>query len=282
MSSEITPGERPGSSAPELEPVYFGSSRELFGCLHTPASTQRSGRAVLICPPIAAEHVRCHRPLRLLAATLARGGLPVLRFDYYGTGDSRGDLEEASIERWLDDISQAVRYLRGRTRAMQVALVGVRIGASLATRFHFERESLRQLALWDPVIEGGRFVEQLRRQSEHHTHWMVEKHGERPGPVPPDGPLDLHGFRFSEALLDELSSLSLTTVQGEARGQLMILDDEADAATAGFAALLQGRGANVLHEQVEAATVWISEPHQGIVPSLSLKRVTDWLLENDG
>lgn len=280
MSCEVTPGTLPEGGTPELEPVYFGSSRELFGCLHMPASRQRSSRVVLICPPIAAEHVRCHRPLRLLAAMLAGAGLPVLRFDYFGTGDSLGDLEDASLDRWLDDIAQAVRYLRGRTRATQVVLLGVRIGASLAARFHVERESLRQLVLWDPVIEGAGFVGQLRQQSANHALWMVEKHGERPGSVPRDGSLDLHGFRFSQSLVDEISALSLAGLQGEVRGQLMILDDEDDTSIGEFAALLQGRGANVSYERAEAATVWMSEPHQGIVPGPSLKRVTEWLVEN--
>jgi pimeloyl-ACP methyl ester carboxylesterase len=282
MKHTAIPGTAPEIDSPELEPVYFGSSRELFGCLHAPASPQLSGRAVLICPPIAAEYVRCYRPLRLLAAMLADAGLPVLRFDYFGTGDSLGDIEDAGLERWLDDISQAVRYLRGRTRAMEVALVGVRIGASLAARYHFERESLRQLVLWDPVVEGQRIVDELRDQSADHARWMAEKYGERPDSVPADGPLDLLGFRFSEPLLDELSSLSLMSAQGEARCRVMILDDEANAATAELAALLQGRGADVRHEQIGGPKVWMSEPHQGIVPHQSLKRVTDCLLENGG
>jgi len=282
MTHTATPGTAPDVSSPEHEPAYFGRSRELFGCLHAPALPQRTGRAVLICPPIAAEYVRCHRPLRLLAAMLAGAGLPVLRFDYFGTGDSLGDLEDASLERWLDDISQAVRYLRGRTRAMQVALVGVRVGASLAARFHFEREPLRQLVLWDPVVEGQRFVDELREQSAGHMHWMEETRGERPDSVPSYGPLDLLGFRFSAPLLDELSSLSLKSAQGDARGRVMILDDEADAATSELAALLQRRGADARYEQIEGPKVWMSEPHQGIVPHQSLKRVTDWLLENDG
>lgn len=281
MSQTISAAE-PASDSLELEPVYFGSSRELFGCLHAPASPQRTGRAVLICPPIAAEYVRCHRPLRLLAAMLASAGLPVLRFDYFGTGDSLGDIEDASLDRWLDDIAQAVRYLRGRTRAMQIALVGVRIGASLAARFHFERESLRELVLWDPVVKGQRFVDKLREQSAHHASWMQEVHGERPESVPPDGPLDLFGFRFSRPLLDELSSLSLTSVQGEGRGRVMILDDEDGAATGELASLLQRGNADVRYEQTGGPKVWMNEPHQGIVPLQSLKRVTGWLLENDG
>ena len=281
MSCDVKPGTLPAGSAPELEPVYFGSASELFGCLHAAKSLQRSNRAVLICPPIAAEHVRCYRPLRLLAAMLAGAGLPVLRFDYFGTGDSLGELEDASLDRWLDDIAQAVRYLRGRTRAMQVVLLGVRIGASRATRFHVERESMREVVLWDPVVDGRRFIEQLRQQSAEHARWMVETHGERPASVPPDGPLDLHGFRFSQALLDELSALSLADLPDEVRGRLMLLDDEDEAATGAFAELLQGRGAKVSHQRVDAATVWMSEPHQGIVPSQSLKQLVDWLTEGD-
>ena len=76
----------------EIEPFYFGtSSKPLFGCYHVPQSALRRDCGVLFCAPMGSEYVRFHRAYRQLADRLAKAGFPVLRFDFYGCGDSSGD-----------------------------------------------------------------------------------------------------------------------------------------------------------------------------------------------
>ena len=48
-------------------------------------------------------------PARMLADALTRKGYHVFRFDYRGTGDSAGNIEQFSPREWLDDIDAAVR-----------------------------------------------------------------------------------------------------------------------------------------------------------------------------
>ena len=76
---------------------FFGDSdAPLFGA-HHPARRKSTGKAVVICPPIGHEYGRTHWMLRLLSAQLAREGVHVLRFDYFGTGDSGGFVEDLSL-----------------------------------------------------------------------------------------------------------------------------------------------------------------------------------------
>jgi pimeloyl-ACP methyl ester carboxylesterase len=93
---------------------------------------------------------------------LARSGVDVLRFDYSGTGDSAGDLSQASVTRWCSDIRQASAELSELAEVRGVSLVGFRLGAALAalasTAF-----PVRDLVLWEPAVDGRTHLRELRR-----------------------------------------------------------------------------------------------------------------------
>src|SRR5260370_26129393 len=133
----------PVRSAKPILPLYFGPPDEpLFGCYHEPPAGHRRKCAVLICPPIGHENINCHRALRQLAARLAETGFPVLRFDYYGCGDSAGVSEEVGISLWLEDISTAILDLRQRTGLAQTCVVELRMRASLSTIIGSQRDTV--------------------------------------------------------------------------------------------------------------------------------------------
>jgi len=84
--------------AEKVAPFYFGSpDKLLFGCYHEPTLGRRRKCAVVVCQPVGHEYINSHRALRQLAARLCDAGFPVLRFDYYGCGDSSGSREEGTI-----------------------------------------------------------------------------------------------------------------------------------------------------------------------------------------
>ena len=154
-----------------MRAFYFGPpGRRLFGAYHAPDGTPVTARGVVICQPVGHEYLRTHRALRNLAALLARQGHPVLRFDYYGCGDSEGETADGTVDQWIADISVAVDELRRTARVSRVSLVGVRLGAALAARAAEKRPDVDALNLWDPVVHGRRYVEELVRMgADIHT-----------------------------------------------------------------------------------------------------------------
>src|SRR5690242_1202032 len=135
-------------------PFYFGSPDEpLFGCYHAPRPGQERKCVVVICQPIGHEYIYCHRALRQLAVRLSDSGFPVLRFDYFGCGDSSGSTEEGGIRQWLRDISSAISEARHRAGVAQVCLVGFRLGGALSMITAAERGDIDSLVLWDPVVK---------------------------------------------------------------------------------------------------------------------------------
>jgi uncharacterized protein len=145
-------------------PLYFGEgSRRLFGVYHPPTSPRERAQAVVLCPPAPQEYMTSHWALRRLATHLAKAGAHVLRFDYFGTGDSAGDSDAGTFELWQEDIESAANKLRELSRVSRVSLAGYRLGATLAWRASQAAElKTRDLVLWDPVISGKSYLNELR------------------------------------------------------------------------------------------------------------------------
>lgn len=139
-------------------PYHFGTDQGLFGIYHPGVFEQ--GIGVLLCPPLGQDLIRCHRLYRQLAYALSDMGAAVLRFDYYGTGDSAGASEEVEWQRCLADIATAAGQLRLRSGCQHIVGFGARLGGSLALAAA-ERARLDQLILWDPVLDGTAHIAAL-------------------------------------------------------------------------------------------------------------------------
>jgi pimeloyl-ACP methyl ester carboxylesterase len=265
------------------EPVYFGRGDSLlFGCFHPAHEPVREGRALVICQPFGQEYVRCHRLLRVLAASLARSGVPVLRFDYHGCGDSPGENEDATLERCIADVDEAVRFVRARTRVANVDLCGLRLGASIALRYAAAARAgqVGRLVLWAPVVRGEDFLASMREQSARFSKWMKGVFRRAAAPAESDGSHDFIGFRFSETLSGELAALDLLQVAHAACRHALVLDHGKDARSAALHRRLGEIGVQTKLVQTAAPKVWLAEPYQGLVPRDSLDLVSRWLLEH--
>ncbi|WP_114238525.1 alpha/beta hydrolase [Dyella sp. C9] len=144
-------------------PFFFGNGGELFGIYH-PAG-RKADRAVLLCAPLGQDHIRCHRLYRQLATTLAGEGLPVLRFDYYGCGDSAGASGEVEWGRCLHDVVSAAQELRRRSGVPDIVAFGARLGGPIALAAA-QPAGFTDVLAWDPVIDGAAYVTRLDEMQE--------------------------------------------------------------------------------------------------------------------
>jgi pimeloyl-ACP methyl ester carboxylesterase len=160
--------------------------------------------------------MRAHRAFRQLALLLSRAGFHVLRFDYFGTGDSAGAGEEATIERWIEDVGTAVDELKDTADIDEVAVVGLRLGATLGAYAAAKRSDVSQLVLWDAVVRGKLYLE--GELAEHAggaaavagaSRSGTSQNGAGAGAGTGVGVTGVMGFPFSSALLASLSRLEL-------------------------------------------------------------------------
>lgn len=139
-------------------PRYFGTGGELFGLYHPTGGTP--AKAVLLCPPIGQDLVRCHRVYRQLARALAAHGIAAMRFDYYGTGDSAGAGTEVDWTHCIADTLAATDELRALSGCRRIAGFGARLGGSIALAAVAQAHFI-ELVLWDPVLDGAAHAARL-------------------------------------------------------------------------------------------------------------------------
>jgi len=144
------------------EPFFLQGGNGKVFALYFPARGEVKG-SLLYAPPFAEEMNRCRAAVAEQARKLNELGFACLLLDPYGTGDSQGDLSEATWDIWLQDIKAAAEWLTSKT-GTEVILWGFRLGALLAADAansflgHFKR-----LLLWQPVTDGKMFLTQYLR-----------------------------------------------------------------------------------------------------------------------
>ncbi len=103
----------------ETIPVTFLNKEgiRLFGMYHRPMDACPSGTTVLLLSPGVKTRVAPHRMYVKMVGRFLELGYPVLRFDFYGLGDSEGEVKEEYLADVYGSI-QAGRYVRDTLSAM--------------------------------------------------------------------------------------------------------------------------------------------------------------------
>src|SRR5579871_6007661 len=104
----------------------------LYSVYHAPEALSNNQTGIILCYPYGQEYIRCHKLYVNMANKLAVLGFHVLRFDYYGTGDSSGEFPSITIDGSLGDIDVAINELKESCDISKVILIGVRFGATLS------------------------------------------------------------------------------------------------------------------------------------------------------
>lgn len=182
-------------------PTWFGAPEQrLFGWFHLPASGRARGIAVL-CSPLGREEANATPAMQMLADALAAGGVGALRFDYAGTGDSTGRSEDPGrLDAWLSSVGEAVDLARQVTPG-PVVLIGMRMGALLASEAMARGLRADGFVGWDPCRSGRAFFRLERTLLA--TGYGVGQIG--------DGSVAGPAFLFSTETVEEVSALRFST-----------------------------------------------------------------------
>ena len=195
-------------------PLFFpNGSYKLFGVLHKPESDDLRG-GVVFCHPFAEEKLWTHRVFVSFARELAKIGYAVLRFDYMGHGDSDGEFETSTVESRLLDINCAIDMLQSETKNINtVGLLGLRFGATLAAYAAEHRNDIDMLVLWEPVVDGERYMQEILR-SNLTTQLAVygkvtEKREDLIRKIRSGGTVNIEGYELTNTLFDQSSNINL-------------------------------------------------------------------------
>lgn len=209
-------------------PTRFGpAQRQMFGIHQSPPADPRH-EAILLCNPFGQEAIRCHRLFKVLADRLARDGFHTLRFDYFATGDSAGEDGEGDIDCWCENIVAADQELRRMSDNRRVSWFGLRLGASIAAlaSARGERHPDR-LLLWDPVIEGRAYLDELRdahvaaRRDAFGARWAIDKRLQ--ALADQEARSEALGFAISPQLRQQIEQLSAAQVANAGAKSISLL-----------------------------------------------------------
>ena len=201
------------------QPAFFADAAQpFFAWMHHAPEAPSRGLVAVICGPIGSEYTRCHRSLRHLADRLARAGVPAMRFDYHGTGNSPGtDLDAGRVPAWLDNVREAARRARAWSGCERVVLLGVRLGGTLAAMAS-EAVQAEGLVLWNAPARGKPYVREMQAVAA-----MAARGTDS------EGALEAAGFVTTAETLAALRAIDLTRTTIVARRALVVSRDDLGA-----------------------------------------------------
>jgi alpha-beta hydrolase superfamily lysophospholipase len=264
--------------------LYFKSrGNTLFGWLHRPASDNAANLGLVICNPFGYEATCSHRSIRAFAEAATALGIPTLRFDYLGTGDSEDiDPNADQLEVWSADVLAAVSELQRTTGVARICLMGIRLGALVATLAGAQCPAVSAAILIAPVVNGPRYLRELR------TTRLAARLKDFPD-APSDDPVDavsraaadsieISGFAMSAATVAAISQIDLLQRTAQPAPRTLIIDGEALQTSRQWAQTLpadQGRTKYlVLPGLIEMI---MRSPLRAAVPWAMVSAMREWL-----
>lgn len=252
--------------------------RSLYGSYHA-ADRKKPGRgAVLLCYPFGHEYIRAHRTYQRLAIKLSESGFNVLRFDYYGCGDSSGNFEQARLNDWLEDIKLALEQLRLRGNSANVFVGGLRLGGALAAISALERNEIEGLILWDPVIDGSKYLGELIQDqarligSRHRGFKRLYSNKKVPD--------EILGFPLTCEMVQDLKALNLMTSPPPHVKNILLFFNDPQNDFEEYFNKLAGEDRQTTIEVVEEQKLWLESPYKALVPARSLDYIVSWTVNN--
>ncbi|SAL62808.1 alpha/beta hydrolase family protein [Caballeronia humi] len=255
-----------------MKPIAFGGR---FGWLHPGHGT----RGVVICSPFGHEEAWCHKGIRYLAEELSAYGIPVLRFDYLATGDSKGaDGNAHRIDAFVSDIVAAVKELKDRTGVTSVTLCGLRLGATFAA-LASRQCAVDTLVLLAPVTRGRVYLRELTALRKTWLENLV-------APLratQPEKPLNVMGQLYSDKLCREIEAIDLPKAMADhpASPARVLVIDARSRASAALCSTLRGHGGEVETGAFEGYFEYMDETKSSVVPADTFARAAQWVADSD-
>jgi pimeloyl-ACP methyl ester carboxylesterase len=270
--SEVALRQLTMTNSPTMTPVTFDGC---FGWLHRPAGAQAE-MGVVLCNPFGYEALCTYHGWREFAEALAARGMPTLRFDYPGTGDSSGNEEDPQrLRAWLDSIKSAAAWLRAETGVTRLSLCGLRLGATLAALAAEELGGVENLVLLMPLGSGKSYIRELELQ---HQSWLSAQHALGLSlDAEAAQTIGAHGFRLYPDSLEMLAKVKLEQSVRCPAQRVLLQDLSESARLKRLAAHYQAQGAQADLQIFSEYSMFLLDPSYSEPPAQAFDSVLEWL-----
>jgi alpha-beta hydrolase superfamily lysophospholipase len=273
------------------QPLYLSAGEhQIFGWLHSAADDMQTSMGLVICKPFGFEAMSAHLSVRAFAEAAAEIGVPTLRFDYGGTGDSE-DLAPSADQfaAWTQDIVAAVEELQRRTGVERVALLGIRLGALLAAAASSRLAGVCALIAVAPVINGRRYLKELRTfelaaaQTQAALGASAQKIQSEEAELAGPGHMEVSGFFLNERTMAALRQVDLLALQLPPLSHALLIDRADVPGGVAWREALSAAGIETQYAALPGFVEMIMRPpNLTEVPQAMVAAVRAWLMRISG
>ncbi|WP_019029190.1 hydrolase 2, exosortase A system-associated [Colwellia piezophila] len=190
---------------------YQGTKGPLFRLIRTP---EQVFAYLLFIPPLFEQANQTRHHITRSAINAYQQGITTIVFDHYGTGDSSGELMDANLLLWQQDIIKQIAELKAHSSQP------IYLSLALSAVLLLSDEMLTQvdgLILLQPDFNGKRFVQQFKRLAlaAQLSGNAQAKNSQTRNSSPKHGgdneqkTIDIAGYQMQAALLEELAGQAL-------------------------------------------------------------------------
>lgn len=248
----------------ERIPFYIEMGKDvLLAWCHLPEHP--TDHAVLICPPVGHEFVNSYRGLRHLADGFAEKGITTFRMEYQGVGDSSGlDTDPDRLQKWVSSIERAANFLKEKCEIKKISLLGLRMGATLAS-IASNKIEIENLICWVPVVEGKRYIREIL---------ALQKTGENADLDVDSTTLEGGGFLITRETMNEILSLSLTKIIPTAKNVFLFNTDDLPIPN-NLMDEWSNQNFQFTHKTLSGYADMMATPHNSKVPHSAIEEITN-------
>lgn len=143
--------------------ILINDNQKIFGVIHRPLKSD-SSPAILMCHGLAGNKIGRYRSYVTSATELVKKGFTVLRFDFRGSGDSEGELQDMTLTSAVDDTLIALNFLvqDPQVDPNRIGLFGRSFGGAVAVLAASHFKTAKSLALWAPIFHAKDWEEKWK------------------------------------------------------------------------------------------------------------------------
>ncbi|MCD7962095.1 MAG: alpha/beta hydrolase [Rikenellaceae bacterium] len=240
------------------------NGKKIYCVYHEPVNKEESV-GVVFCNPLGQESIRCHGIYKSLSESFVSRGIHVMRFDYYGAGDSLGDENEQTVHGFEDDIKAVMENFKEGCSLDRIVLIGARFGDYLALKVGLECGA-DQVICWCPVTNGKKYLKELKYKYREWLNGSFVKDKKTPA-----AGMESFGFHYCVELVRQIKKISVFCEMTNSGTGILLLDEYFHPAF---------HPANCSYKKIVNRNFWVkqgSDRETKLIPVQEIEYILEWM-----